>query len=263
MPGCLSAVLRRILPMADSVNRSALSPIIPGYDSGCSYLPGRVSRMEYRLAESLLAEDYEQLLARGWRRFGRTLFRPACPRCRECRSLRIILPRFESSKSQRRCLRRNSDIRLVVQPPTVTDDHIRLYNDYHRDMAQRRGWPFQQTNRETYHDSFADGDFEFAREFLYWRNNELIGLGIVDVTDRVQSSVYFVHAPSWRPAGPGTYAVLREIEFAQAAGRERLYMGYYIRDCGSMNYKNRFEPHEFLRDYVGDDDMPEWNEPDV
>lgn len=248
--------------MPDSSSHSELSPILAGYESDCSYLPGRPSRMEYRIANALSSECYERLLERGWRRFGRTLFRPRCPRCRECRSLRIVLSGFQPTKSQRRCLRRNQDVRVTVQRPTITNKHIQLYNDYHEDMSHRRGWPFRPTTRDTYQESFVDGDFEFAREYLYWRGDRLVGVGIVDVTDRVQSSVYFVHDPEWRDAGPGTYSVLQEIERGRSAGCDRLYMGYYIRDCDSMNYKNRFAPHEFLEEYVSDGEAPVWKRPD-
>lgn len=235
---------------------------LTGEESACSYLPGQVSRFEHRWAASLTEQRYERLLERGWRRFGRTLFRPACRHCHECRSLRIPLAQFRLSKSQRRCLRRNSDVRVVVRPPTLSDDHLQLYNDYHRDMAQRRGWPQRDITADDYYQSFIDGHFEFSREFLYLRDDRLIGVGIVDVTPRVQSSVYFVHDPHWRPQGPGTYSVLSEIGVGQAAGRDYQYMGYYIRDCGSMNYKNRFRPHQLLQSHVADSRQPVWRVPD-
>ena len=44
---------------------------------------------------SLSPRRYEGLLERGWRRFGRTLFRPTCRRCSECRSIRIDLRNFQ------------------------------------------------------------------------------------------------------------------------------------------------------------------------
>lgn len=233
-----------------------------GEESDCSYLPGRVSQFEYRWATTLSEERYERLLARGWRRFGRTLFRPVCRQCTECRSLRVSLSEFRPSKSQRRCFRHNTDVRVIVQAPTVTDDHLRMYNAYHRDMSERRGWPQRDISAQEYYQSFIDGHFEFAREFLYLRNDQLIGIGIVDQTCRVQSSVYFIHDPAWRPNGPGTFSVLSEIEAGRAEGRDYQYMGYYIRDCQSMNYKNRFEPHQLLQSHVADSQEPVWQFPD-
>jgi arginine-tRNA-protein transferase len=248
--------------MNDDDGFSAAELTIIGDESECSYLPGRRSRFEHRWAGPLSYAQFEALLARGWRRFGRHLFRPICRQCRECRSLRVVLPEVQLTKSQRQCRNRNADVRLIVQPPSMTDEHIRLYNDYHRDMQQRRGWPFRETTEEDYYQSFLDGHFEFSREFLYLRDDRLIGIGMVDMTDRVQSSVYFIHEPQWRDRGPGTFSVLSEIEVGQAASRDYLYMGYYIRDSGSMNYKNRFRTHELLRDYISDSDLPVWEKPD-
>ncbi len=234
---------------------------IEGQESQCSYLPSQTSRMTYRLAYKLTEARYEQLLSRGWRRFGRTLFRPACAACRACQSIRIRIQDFQPSKSQRRCFKAISDLEVIVQKPRVSDEHIDLYNRYHLDMHHRKQWPFREITREEYFESFLDGHFSFAREFQYRRNGKLVALGLVDVTKHVMSSIYFFHEPALRDASLGTYSVMCELENGRQNSREYLYMGYYIRDCGSMNYKNRFRPHEFLESYVPDAETPCWNQP--
>lgn len=234
---------------------------IAGDHHPCSYLPGRTARMTYRLAFRLTDRRYEHLLERGWRRFGRTLFRPVCAACQECRSLRIDLQSFRASKSQRRCRNRNADLQLVVRHPTVTDEHLALYNRYHLDMHRRRGWPFREITREAYSESFLEGNFPFAHEFQYRLNRQLVAVGLVDLTPNAMSSVYFVHAPELRDRGPGTLSVLREIEEGIRTGRRWLYMGYFIRECPSMNYKNRFVPHQMLSAWVSDDQPADWQDP--
>jgi arginine-tRNA-protein transferase len=235
---------------------------IEGSDSPCSYLPGQTAKMTYRLAYKMSESRYEQLLSRGWRRFGRTLFRPSCAACSACRSLRVTIPEFTASKSQRRVLAKTPALTLIVQKPTVSEEHIALYNRYHLDMHQRRQWPFRSIDGTHYFDSFIDGHFSFAREFQYRHDGKLIGLGLVDVTRTVMSSIYFFHDPEWRDAALGTYSVLREIEDGRQHGRQWLYMGYYIRDCGSMNYKNRYRPNQLLQHYVADAETPDWRRAD-
>ena len=93
------------------------------------------------------------------------------------------------------------------------------------------------------------------------RQGKLIGVGLIDMTPRVQSSIYFIHDPSWRPSAPGTFSILSEIQHGQASGRDHMYLGYYIRECESMSYKNRYTPHEFLRKYVPDVEVPVWQSP--
>jgi arginyl-tRNA--protein-N-Asp/Glu arginylyltransferase len=235
---------------------------IEGSPSPCSYLPGQTKTMIYRVTDELSETRYEELLSRGWRRFGRTLFRPACSACSECCSLRVSLPQFKPNKNQRRSLSRNAHLTLTVQYPTVTEEHIQLYNLYHQDMHRRRQWPFRTITEDDYCESFLEGCLLFAREFQYRDGGRLVGLGLVDVTPSAMSSVYFFHDPEYRNDGLGTFSIQKEIEFGRQHNRQWLYMGYYIRECESMNYKNRFRPHQILKQYVADEEQPVWEIPE-
>lgn len=227
----------------------------------CSYLPEERASLVYRLIEAPGSADYAGLLQRGWRRHGNRFFRPGCPNCTKCISLRVLVNQFSPSKSQRRNLRRNADVRLVVQRPTVSSAHIELFNAYHADMAERRGWPAEPVIADEYHEAFLNGRYSFEREFLYYRDDELIGVGLVDEVPDALSSVYFYHAPHWRSGGPGTFSILQEIDFARRTGRDHVYLGYWIRENASMRYKSGFRPHEILREPVPDDGCPEWSVP--
>jgi arginyl-tRNA--protein-N-Asp/Glu arginylyltransferase len=224
----------------------------------CSYLPQETASLEYRVLVSLPVEQYAAMLERGWRRHGARFFRPQCPSCRQCRSLRVDVAKFAPTKSQRRVFRRNSDMQVVVQPPSITPDHIRLFNDYHADMSRRRGWSPHPTTAEEYHASFLIGNWSFAREMLYFRAGRLAGVGLVDVLPDAVSSVYFYHDPAWRPLAPGTFSILSEIEFCRETGRTYNYLGYWIEPCASMAYKANFGPHEVLESYVEADEAPLW-----
>src|SRR5258707_14151502 len=90
----------------------------------CSYLPQEIASLEYGILVGVTARAYQDLLRRGWRRFGEDFFRPACPRCVKCRSLRVDVDEFKPSRSQRRTTQLNSQIRVIVQTPTVTADHL-------------------------------------------------------------------------------------------------------------------------------------------
>ena len=224
----------------------------------CPYLPDRTSLMEFRFFSSMRGETFQELLRRGWRKQGVAIFRPTCRNCQECRSIRIDVDEFKPTKSQRRAMKKNQDIRLVVQSPTLTEDHLRLFEDYHQYMSEHRGWPHKITSASQYEDSFMVGNFEFTKEFLYYREDELVGVGIVDVLPDSLSSVYFYHDPDWRNLAPGTFTIQREIQYARETGRRHLYLGYWVEDCPSMTYKARFGPHQLLQGYPGDSEEPEW-----
>lgn len=224
----------------------------------CSYLPDEKWRFDYRYPKDLDSTKFGELLRRGWRRFGLNVFRPFCDVCRQCRSIRVVVDDFRPSKSERRTMKKNAHIRVVVQPPTISAEHIELYNDFHRDMTERRNWPVRITSPHDYIEHFIGADYEFAREFLYFDNDRLVGVGIVDETPLGLSSAYFFHDPAWRPLGAGTFSVLTEIEYARSRGIPHVYLGYWIAQNPSMNYKAKYQPHELLERFVDDDVEPTW-----
>ncbi len=228
----------------------------------CSYLPAETAVLHYRIIAALSPRAYDELLARGWRRFGCEFFRPACPRCAQCRSLRVRVAEFTPSRSQRRTLRRNAGIAVLVQAPTVTPDHVRLFNTYHADMRQRRGWPFHPINAVAYWQGFVGGEWEFAREFPYYEDGQLVGVGLADVTTDSLSSVYFFHDPAWRPRSPGVFSILQQLAYARQHGVRYHYLRYWVPGSRSMAYKARYRPHELLTRYPADTEEPEWVEPD-
>jgi leucyl-tRNA---protein transferase len=224
----------------------------------CPYLPTETATFEYRVIAALSAREYEQLLARGWRRFGHQFFRPACRSCVKCRSLRVLVGQFEPSQSQRRTLRRNSHVELLVQRPTVTQEHLRLYNAYHADMHSRRGWTPETMTEEIYRRTYLSGPGDFAREFLYWSEGKLVGVGLADVLPTCLSSVSFFHDPAYRAHALGVFSVLRQLQFAREHLLQHQYLGYWIPECRSMAYKSQYAPHEVLHHHPDDCEEPVW-----
>lgn len=227
----------------------------------CPYLPGHTASLTYRILIDISAPDYEALLCRGWRRFGCEFFRPLCPSCTACRSLRVNLQNFIPSRSQRRALTRCADVDVIVQQPTVTPDHIRLYNTYHDDMHRRKGWPRQRHTLDTYYKHFLLGDWPFAREFLYVIQGCLVGVALADVTPNALSAIYFYHDPARRQMALGVYSVLQQIAYGRRAGRQHLYLGYWIAESASMAYKAQYRPYEILAAYPADTEQPIWQTP--
>jgi arginine-tRNA-protein transferase len=224
----------------------------------CAYLPQEMASLEYRILREVSAGEYGEMLRRGWRRFGREFFRPACAPCDKCRSLRLPLGQFQPSRSQRRAVERNAHVRVVVGRPGLTPDHLHLCNLYHADMHFRRGWPLRQFNEADYWETFLDGDWSFAREFRYFDGNRLVGVGLADVVPGALSSVYFYHDPDWRANSPGVFSVMQQIQYGRQHGLGHQYLGYWIAEYPSMAYKSRYRPHELLVRLPSDDEGPMW-----
>lgn len=227
----------------------------------CSYLPGEVASLEYRIIPELDRATYSSMLARGYRRFGIQYFRPACHGCRRCRSIRIRVPDFRDSRRYRRVLKLNTDVEVVIRSPELSRAHLDLYRRYHRFMEDHREWPHHDGRAQSYAQAFLLGGEGFAREVAYYRDGELVGCAFLDDVGDAVSLVYFYYSPAWRDASPGVFSILTQLHYARERGYRYAYLGYWIPENRSMSYKSQYQPHELLLRYPGDDEEPVWAEP--
>lgn len=224
----------------------------------CSYLPEETASLEVRCVSDMTPHEYSALLARGYRRFGWQIFRPACPNCSKCRSVRVLVRQFNPNGSERRILRKNENIRAELHPLFVSREHVELYNLYHRFMNEHRGWPLRQMTLESYRFDFLSGAIHVGRQWLYFEENRLIGVALMDEVPGAISLVYCFYDPGWRERSPGTFSILNQLLYAQASNLEYAYLGYWIESSPSMSYKGRFRPREILKEYPAEGDAPVW-----
>ena len=103
----------------------------------CSYLPEETASLEVRCIADMSPAEYADLLARGYRRFGSQVFRPACENCQKCQSIRVLVEQFTPNAGERRILRKNRNIRaeLSATLPIVRRFQILgLYRNSGRDQ---------------------------------------------------------------------------------------------------------------------------------
>ncbi|MEM7585492.1 MAG: arginyltransferase [Acidobacteriota bacterium] len=227
----------------------------------CAYLPDRGARMRYRLIDACPEDDYQQMLERGWRRFGRVFFRPACEGCWECRSLRVDVAAFEPNRSMRRTVRRNQDLEIVLRSPSITRQHLELYQRYHRDMAARRAWPDKDSTPVDYFQTFVEGSERFGRELLFLEGERLVAVALVDVLPQAVSAVYCFYDPEMRRRSLGVFSVLQQVALAESRGVPYLYLGYWVAGNASMRYKANYHPHQILAGRPKASEAPSWRQP--
>lgn len=229
----------------------------------CSYLPGERAALEITFDSHVTPECYGELLRRGLRRFGWQLFRPACPRCQACISMRVLADQFEPSASDRRVMRQNKDIRCELGPAVVTLKHVDLYNRYQAFMHTERGWAPQSHSMSSYFEAFVAGPEQIGWEWRYFEGDRLVGVSLMDRTPAAISLVYFFYDPAWRPRSPGRFSVINQLRFAKEQRLPHAYLGYWVAACPSLNYKSRFRPHEILERYVSSVEEPVWVRADL
>jgi arginine-tRNA-protein transferase len=213
----------------------------------CSYLPVESAVMRYDLMAELSAEEYQVKLLEGWRRFGHSLFRPECPNCVKCISLRIPVDDFQPDRSQRRAWAANhGEVRLQIGEPSVTREKLELYDRFHAAQTERVGWPSHAPkDAAEYIEAFVSNPFE-SEEWCYFLGEKLVGVGYVDRLPLGLSAIYFFHDPEERKRSLGTFNVLSTIERARELTLPHVYLGYYVESCRSLDYKTRFRPNEAL-----------------
>lgn len=211
----------------------------------CPYLSGRMARSEAYLAEALDGVLYESLLARGFRRSGRIVYRPRCRGCQECRQLRVPVREFTPSRSMRRITRRNADVRVEAGAPAPTAEKHRIYQAYlyHQHDGTMSG------EYDAFLDFLYDAPIE-AMEFRYLLGERLVGVSLVDCCPNGLSSVYMFYDPRHGARSLGTYSILWEIDYCRRQGLGYYYLGFYVAGSKTMEYKARFRPNQIL---VGSD----------
>ncbi|MHB8879664.1 MAG: arginyltransferase [Myxococcaceae bacterium] len=225
----------------------------------CSYLPDKAASLDHRLMSQVSAADYEQMLVRGWRRFGPTYFRPACGGCGECVSIRVPVARFSPRPSQLRAARRCKRFRVTLGPAQVDEERLALYRAWHHTREEARAWPSSSLDEEGYHYQFSY-PHPAGRELTFHDGDRLVALGICDVTPRAFSAVYFFYHPDIANLSPGVANVMYCLEAARAHGIPHVYLGFRVMGCPSMRYKASFRPHELLEGRPGFDEEPRWVE---
>jgi arginyl-tRNA--protein-N-Asp/Glu arginylyltransferase len=211
----------------------------------CAYLPERMAKLEYSFAMSLAAQEYEDLMNKGYRKFGSAFFRPVCVGCSECRPIRIPVERFEPDRSQKRAWKRNADLDVRIGQPVCDKQHLELYHRYHAEKTARSGWPEQHVDADEYEMSLVQNPVPCV-EISFWEGQKLRAVVINDLTPNVVSAIYHFHDPDCADRGLGTYSILHCIEFAKKLNKRWVYLGYYVDGSASMKYKARFKPYEIM-----------------
>lgn len=221
--------------------------VVQDQPQACPYLEGVTARMPLRLpVGSVTPEITDQLLALGYRRSGDFVYRPQCPGCDECKATRIDVSQFRLTASMRRVLRRG-DRDLDCRWGAAQVDHARV-EIFNQHRAQRGlGQGCSPIDAEAYRAFLSDtccDTIELAISLF----DQLIAVSIVDVGKTSTSAVYTHFDPSAGRYSLGTYAILKQIEWARSTGRRFVYLGMYVAANRHLNYKARFLPQQRLCD---------------
>ncbi len=190
-------------------------------------------------------QQFDAILAGGYRRSGRYFYRTDCAGCQACEPLRIEVDKFNESRSMRR-VRRLGDqhLRLEVAVPQMDEEHLRVFNLHRAIRKLDRGEPAADAID---YESFLLDSYCEGMELSFWDQDKLVAVSITDVGSESLSAVYCYFDPDYSWLSPGTYAILTQLSFARREGYKWLYLGMFVSGNAHLCYKARFGPHERLQ----------------
>ena len=204
---------------------------------------------EQFVADKVTPAQLDVLLANGWRHFGTHFFRYSYGYydldVRHVIPLRVRVSRFSCSKSQRRTLRRNEDLEVVIRPIEITPEVESLF-----EIHKQR---FKSGVPESIFDFLStrpEKELCSANELAVYHGGRLAAVSYFDIGERSNSGIYAMFDPAFSSRRLGIFTILKEIEYAASTGKEFYYQGYVYEGSSFYDYKKQFRGSEAF-DWMG------------
>ena len=206
----------------------------------CSYLPNRQEQLLVILDPSCYSTDkFESLLGLGFRRSGNQIYRPHCPICSACNSVRVLAQDFIPSKSQKRKLNKAKNQFEVKYSTQERPEYYPLYSKYitmrHQDGSM---YPPEKEQFQ----SFLLCSWLKITFIELWHQDTLVAVAVTDCMNSAISAIYTFFDPDFEHYSLGSVMILEQLKFAKEQNKQYVYLGYQIDECDKMKYKTQFLP---------------------
>lgn len=219
-------------------------------ESPCNYFhDGRQAVTDTIFPDPAKIENLSFYLERGFVRYANYYFRHICKGCKACIPLRVLVNDFIVSRSLKRTLKKNSDLRIAIPDLTVIDPvRVNLFEKYYKNKHKI-------TNRESPEQDVAFRHFGFKNsyEIDFYLDDTLVAVHIVDAGSDALYAAYLYYDTRYMKRRLGVFCIAKAIEFAAKLGKSFYYMGWYIENLPVMSYKKQFRPNQLLIDGVWKD----------
>lgn len=217
----------------------------------CPYLPGKSERKVFTELKGPHADELNDALGRiGFRRSQTVAYRPSCADCAACVSVRVAAKEFRPSATQKKALRRNSDLIATMCRPWSTAEQFELLQRYlgvrhpGGGMASMDEVDFADMVEHTPVDSYV---IEYREPRADGTPGRLVGACLTDRQGDGLSMIYSFYEPDHEGrSGLGNYIILDHIRRAAELGLPYVYLGYWVDGSARMQYKVRYRPLERL-----------------
>lgn len=198
---------------------------------------------EYFFCEKVSPEHMDLFWSEGWRHFGSYFFRYEKLLSRKNKysviPLRINLKNFQYSKSQKRILKKNKDLSIIMRDAFIDKEKEDLFF----------------AHRVRFKENIPDSIYTFlaknpkipcnTQEICLFQNNKLLAASFLDVGRQATSSIYTIFDPNEEKRSLGIYIILLAIDYSIKTGKTYYYPGYAYKEPSHYDYKKKFAAMEY------------------
>lgn len=208
----------------------------------CNYIPDEKERLLVHVDSdnTFTSFEYDILLQAGFRRSGSQVYRPHCPECNACQSLRVLVANFQPSKSQKRVMSKNKHLVSTLSDKTKPE-HYALYENY---ISERHSDGSMYPPSMEQYEQFIFNGWQQPLFLEIYDADDLIAVAVTDETPSSLSALYTYFDPEYTTSSLGSFAILEQIRWAKVLNKQYVYLGYQINSCDKMKYKQNFQPNE-------------------
>jgi len=222
--------------------------LFKGTELSCSYLPDIFSQnLVLHPLETLDPKKYELFLLNGFRRSGDMVYMPECPNCKACKAIRLAISDFKLNRNQKRIFKKNQDIKIKLNEQDLTEEQFDLYQRYTKIRHQEGGMAessFEATEQ------FFKATWGQVRFIEFRLAGKLVAMAVTDLMPTALSAVYTFFDPEYQKRSLGVFGILKQFEICQQLDLDYLYLGYWIKNCRKMQYKQDYKPAQILNHKV-------------
>jgi len=189
--------------------------------------------------------EMDRLWERGWRHFGVDFYRYTVDfdgeGVRLVMPLRVDLEKFSPSRSQRRILAKNRDVRVVVRESFI--DRVK------EDLFERHKQRFKERAPDSIYTFLSATPASVPcrnREICAYLGGRLIAASFLDVGERATSAVCAMFEPAESKRSLGIFTMLEAIRYSWERGCRYYYPGYAYHQPSVYDYKKNFRGLEYL-----------------
>lgn len=175
-------------------------------------------------------QEFDELLSEAWYDFNHRFWRYNIRGSHTALPLRICLKDFKQSKSQRRVMRINADLKVEELPVEigVNPQEEQLFRAHRSRLVNApEKLPLPKRN-------------DVNKKFCVYNGQRLIAISYLEMGARSSYGYYAYFDPSIEWRSLGIFTMLLEIEYAISKGNEFYYLGYAFEETSRLDYKKRF-----------------------